>query len=82
MIIDDEGTHLTAAEASKFMGQVWDAIMRVTLEQAAAEAVAAGFNEDDVRREIEVKARLLREQRAARLETARQMLEARATQIQ
>jgi hypothetical protein len=76
MIIDEEGMKLTADEASKLMGRVWDTIMRVVLEQAAVEAVAAGFNEDDVRREIEARAQLLREGRAARLKTARLMLEA------
>jgi hypothetical protein len=81
MIIDDEAK-LTLDEALAMMPPLWEAFERTILEQVAADAVAAGFNEDDVRREIETRARLLREGRPARLETAKQMLEAHASSLQ
>lgn len=77
---DDE--LFTLNECLAMMARVWDAFEHSALEQAAADARAQGFPEADVRRVLEETARLLRAGRPARLETARQMLEARATSLQ
>ena len=79
-MIDDE--RYTAAECLAMMARVWDAFEQSILDHARAETVAAGFNENDVRLVIERLAQGLRERRPARIETARQMLEARATSLQ
>ena len=73
---------LTIDECLVLIGRTWDEIERAVLEQAAAETIAEGFNADDVWRVIEKRWRLLRESRRARLETAKQMLEARALRLQ
>jgi hypothetical protein len=63
------------------MLRVWDAIEHSALEHAVAEAIAHGFNEDDVRRAIETRVHTLAAGRSRRLETARRMLEAGATNL-
>ncbi len=80
--MSDDAPLLTAEQALALMARVWDAFERSVLDHAAAETVAAGFAEDDVHCVIERLARGLRERRPARLETARQMLEARQTSLQ
>jgi hypothetical protein len=79
--MDDE-PKLTLTEALAMMERVWDEVERTILEHVRAEVIAEGFNEADVGLVIEKTARRLREGRPARLETARQMLEAGATNLQ
>jgi hypothetical protein len=80
MMIDDE--LYTLDEVLAMMVRVWDAVENSVLEHVAAETIAQGFDAAAVRFVIEEHARLLREGRPARLETARQMLEARALNLQ
>jgi hypothetical protein len=79
---DDAGPGLTLQEALALMPPVWDAIERTVLEHVAAECIAQGFSPPAVRFLIEEYARALAGGRQQRLETARQMLEARATSLQ
>jgi hypothetical protein len=79
MIGDDE--LLTLEQALAMMPPLWEAIERTILEHVAAEVIAAGFAEADVRLAIEQRARLLRESRPGRLETAKQMLEHRCLAV-
>lgn len=81
MIIDetiyaaiDAGT-LTVEQVCTTVLQVWDEIEDAALKHVAAEAVAAGFAEADIRLAIEGLAYSLRENRARRLEGARVCLE-------
>jgi hypothetical protein len=78
--IDDET--LSIEQVCVAMQQTWPAIERAILETVAADAIAAGFDEADIKRVVEARARLLREGRGARIETARLMLEAGATNLQ
>jgi hypothetical protein len=73
---------ITLDEALAMMTPIWESIEKSILEQAAADAIAQGFNETDVRRVIETHETMLREGRPARLETAKQMLLAGATSVQ
>lgn len=73
---------LTLEEALALMPPVWDAIERTVLDKVEADAIAAGFNKDDVHREIGKLARLLREGHAERLETAAAMLKTGAIRLQ
>jgi hypothetical protein len=78
----DDGVTVTLEEALAIMPPIWEAIERTVLEQVAADAIAAGFNRDDVRQEIGKLARLLREGHAERLETAAAMLKTGAISLQ
>lgn len=80
MILDDE--LMTLDECLAMMARVWAAIEHSVFEHVAAEAIAQGFDEADVKLVIERLACVLRDSRPARLETARQMLEARALNLQ
>lgn len=82
MLGDDAELLLTIDECLVLIGRLWDEIEHTVLDQAAADAIKAGFDEAGVRVVIEERARRLRETRQGRLETARQMLEARATSLQ
>jgi hypothetical protein len=81
MTIDDEPL-LTLDECLAVIERGWDVIEQSVLEHVAAEAVAAGFAAPDVELVVKQYGRLLREGRAARLATAKQMLEAHATSFQ
>jgi hypothetical protein len=81
MTIDHEPL-LTLDECLALMPPLWDAFERSVLEHVAAECVAQGFSPPAVRFLIDEYARLLAVNRPQRLETARQMLEARATALQ
>jgi hypothetical protein len=76
MIVDDE--LLTLDECLEIIGRAWGAIETSVLEHVARDALAQGFNAADVRLVIEERARVLRESRADRLETAAAMLKAHA----
>lgn len=73
---------MTLEEALGLMPALWNDLERHVLEHVAAQAVAAGFDEDAVRHVIQHLAQLLREQHAQRVETAAAMLRARATTLQ
>jgi hypothetical protein len=73
---------MTLEEALALMPPLWEAIERSILEHVAADIIAAGFNEDDVRHEIEKVARLLRQGHTERLETAAAMLKCGAIRLQ
>lgn len=60
----------------------WDFIEKTIVEQVAASAVAEGFDAAAVQFVIDEHARSLRNSRADRLETLRQMLESGATNLQ
>lgn len=77
----DAGT-LTIEQACAAMLQLWAPIERSVLETVAADAIAAGFDEADVKLWIKERARLLRESRADRLEILRQRLETGSTSLQ
>lgn len=77
----DAGT-LTSAEALAAMTRMLPEIERVALETVAADAIAAGFCEDDVRRMIERHAQVLCKTRADRIETMRQRLAVGSTHLQ
>jgi len=81
-MIDDETPMLTLNEAVAVIERGWDVIEQSVLEHVAAEAVAAGFAAADVELIIAQYKRLLVEGRVARVQTARQMLAAHATNIQ
>jgi hypothetical protein len=73
---------LTIEQVCTAMLQMWEPIERSVLETVAADAIARGFNEADVRREIETHARELASSRAQRLDTLRQRLRTGSTHLQ
>src|SRR5262249_37540946 len=79
MMIDDE--LLTLEQALALMPTLWDAIEFTILEHVRGRAIARGFDEGDVSRVIEESARALRTGRAARVATAKQMLEQRCAAV-
>jgi hypothetical protein len=72
----------TIAEVLAAMTRMLPEIERVALEAVAANAIAAGFADADVRWAVEKHARLLSETRAERIATIRQRLEVGSTYLQ
>lgn len=64
-------------EGALTIEQVLASIMQVVLKHVAADCIAKGFAETDVKLKIEE----LRKTRPAQLETVRRMLEARAVRV-
>lgn len=71
----DAEPRLSIDEVLTAIARVWDVIEQEALQQATANALAAGFPAADVHLVIADCARRLREGRADRLRTARDMLE-------
>ena len=78
--MDENG--ITPPQMFAAMLQSWGEIEGEILERVAADAIAQGFNADDVRREIVTQARELDASRERRLEVLRQMLKSGATHLQ
>jgi hypothetical protein len=80
--MSDGDKMLTIDECLAMMPPLWETIERSILEHIEREAVANGANAVVVRFLVEEYARALAAGRPWRLETARQMLESRATSVQ
>lgn len=71
----DDAEPMAIDEALALIARCWDVMELAALEQATANALAAGFPPADVHLVIADCARRLREGRDDRLRTAQQMLE-------